>query len=1389
LEPPISARAAAVFFALLVSADVGHATSPRFQHLGLEDGLSQATVNVSFQDSLGFMWFGTQEGLNRFDGYEFTVFQPRHDSPSSISHDFVRAILETSDGVLWIGTDGGLNRLHRASDSFEHFRHDPDDPQSLSDDRIRALIEDEAGRLLIGTDGGGLNRFNPRTGRFEQFIHDPSDPTSLSGDRVRDVLLDRSGAIWVATDGNGLNRMDPETGTFQHFQQEHDDPTGLQTNRVTALFEDTSGTLWIGTYDAGVYLLDRTRLEFEHFAHEEGEPGSLSADGVRSIFQDSTGRIWLGTDAGINEWDPSTRTWTVHRHNPTDRFSLKHDRVTSVYEDRGGVLWVGTYAGLSRWNLSSAFFRHYRHDAEEEVGLSNNWVSVLAQGEADTIWVGTYGGGLNQFDAQDDRFVPVDPILAKRLANERVMSILEDSRGTLWIGTLDGGLNEFDTKTGRFRIHKHDPGVPGSISADGVTTILEDRSNGELWFGTYVAGLNRFDRSNGTFQSFQHDPEDPSSLSSNRVLALHQDKSGKLWIGTDGAGVNVLDPVTLQIQTYQHIPDDTGVDSLSNDRVWTIAESPRGDLWFGTRGDGLNLWRSEDRAKGLVRFHHVGENDGLPNLVINASTWDDDGNLWVSTNRGLSRLDPTIVEDRIAIEIANYDETHGLQSNEFNQGAGLKSRDGTLYFGGIEGFNSFRPREVRANGNVPPVHLTQVLVFNEPRDFSDPLYELEEIELKHSDVVIAFEFSALDYTAPAKNRYSYMLEGFDTDWVDSANLRRAAYTNLRPGEYRFRVRASNNDGVWNEEGRSLLVSVSPPPWRTWWAYCVYGLLLAAVIGIFLRFQAKKRRRSIELKRTNESLNREIREREARERELRDEKEKARNYLDVAQVILCVIDPEGRVALINQKGCDVLGYDEEEILGADWFARFVPTNRRAQVRSHLFGEEFREYAEYPVRNKEGQKRSVAWHSTRLYDDEGRNLGVLSSGMDVTRVRRLETQLLHTQKMDAIGTLAGGIAHDFNNILTAIIGHANLGLDELKAADASVRTNFEQVLRAGQRARDLVGQILTFSRESESQNQPVEIQGVLHETLKLIRATLPATIEIEHQIDPYCPAVLADPTKVHQVIVNLCTNAFHAMGSDRGVLGVRLERVDVDDEVIARCTGLKPGPHARLTISDTGSGIDSKVLERIFDPFFTTKGIGEGTGLGLSVVHGIVKSCRGDIAVTSQIDHGTEFEIYLPCSTERAVRSILESPKVAGGGENVLVVDDEEMVANVTAAILRRYGYQVTTQEDSESALKLFRDAPEQFDLVITDQTMPRMTGLELAGALREIDPDLPIVIASGLEPDGLDKVGIDGFVQKPFQASELAEEVRRALDRGSRRQSTQPRSLGEASAEETTEQPN
>jgi len=813
-----------------------------FQRITMDDGLSQAAVHAISQDRRGFLWFGTEEGLNRFDGYRFEVHVHDPAISDSLPSDNIYALLTDGEGRLWVGTGGGLARLRDDGHSFDVFSHDPSDSSTLSHDRVWVLFEDSSGRIWIGTDGGAVNRYDDTTGGFIRYPHDPTDPNSLPHDNIRSISEDREGHLWIATDGGGVARLDPRTGAVRTFRHDDSVADSLSEDRTRTVLVDTDNRVWIGTYGAGLNLYHPESESFEHFRHDPEDSRSLASDRIQLVFEDRSSRLWIGTEDGVHLWDSALRSFWRYQHEPTNPFSLGENRVLSMTQDEGGVLWLGTYVGINKWNAVVGSFSHYNKGADEHPGLRHDVVTSFAETASGDIWVGTFGGGLSLLDRRVAELTPYRPRIENDgLTDDRVMSLLVDSRDTLWVGTMTGGLHRMGAGEDRFRNYRHDPADAQSLGDNGVTVIHED-SQARVWIGTYRGGLHRYDPDSDRFERFEPDLTKPGSVSSERIVAILEDSTGALWVGTDGGGLNRLERESNTFTTFRHDPLQPS--SLSADVAWALYEDRVGDLWIGTQGGGLNRWTLADRTAGRPEFQRFGRNDGLPSAVVYGVAGDRNGSIWVSTNRGLARLD---VASRA---IDRFHVNAGMQAEDFTFAAVLRATDGALFFGGINGFNMFHPSQIRKNEHVPPLVLTAFEILNQPAALpTGP----QPIALTYEDVVVAFEFAALDFTNPEQNRYQSKLEGFDDQWVDLGNRRRATYTNLAPGDYEFRVRASNNDDVWNEEGLSLTIGVSPAPWRTTWAYAIYAIAFAGLIGAYLSAQKDSMRleSATELLRTRE----------------------------------------------------------------------------------------------------------------------------------------------------------------------------------------------------------------------------------------------------------------------------------------------------------------------------------------------------------------------------------------------------------------------------------------------------------------------------------------------------------------------------------------------------------
>ncbi|MBN1396457.1 MAG: PAS domain S-box protein [Bacteroidetes bacterium] len=816
----------------------------------LSEGLSQNSVLCMSQDSRGFMWFGTYDGLNRYDGYKIKIYKSEIGNVYSLSNNAVRYIFEDHSGIIWIGTDGGLNQYDRQTEKFISYKNDPNDPNSLSSNMIQWICEDTSGTLWIATFTGGLNRFDRDKKQFIRYMHDPDDPNSICHNQVACVYIDSKKRLWAATNG-GLNQFDYKRNCFIAYKHKPDDPKSLAGNGAYRIFEDRNGAIWIGVMGGGLDRYDEEKNQFIHHRNKLYDPKSLSNDRVRSIYEDRSGSLWIGTDDGLNRYDRERRSFIHYKHNSADPFSISNNAVLCIYEDQSGILWIGSdYGGVNKLDRGKTKFLHYRKKLNDPNSLSSDLVSSICEtnenGEK-ILWIATEGGGLNKFNRRRNTFKHylANTNNPNSIQDNHLRVIIEDHSGLLWIGT-NTGLYEFDRKREKFICYKADPNDPNSLSNEVVFSICEDRQ-GSLWLGTYGGGLNLFDRASKRFIHYRNNPKDSNSLSDDFIWSICEDKDGALWIGTANGGLNRFDREKNQFKCYKN---DPGIpNSLSSNKVLCLHVDKSGVLWAGTT-DGLNKF---DRS--LKAFTHYREEHGLLSNTIQSILEDDHENLWLGTQKGLSKFTPG------TISIRNFTVSSGIQGNEFSVNGGFKSQSGELYIGGINGFNVFFPDSIKTNPYIPPVVITDFQVFNKSVHagkelnghmiLNKSITETKELELSYKENVFLFEFASLHFASPYNNQYAYMMEGFDSDWnYTDADRRIATYTNLESREYFFRVKGTNSDGLWNDEGTSIRITISPPFWQTLWFKLVLAAILAGCV-----FWIYKWREMIEKQRKLEEISR------------------------------------------------------------------------------------------------------------------------------------------------------------------------------------------------------------------------------------------------------------------------------------------------------------------------------------------------------------------------------------------------------------------------------------------------------------------------------------------------------------------------------------------------------
>ena len=818
----------------LAAADVPESHPMRFDHLTLDQGLSQSNVLAVWQDADGMMWFGTENGLNRFDGYEFSYFKRERGNPDALSNDFIFDIAEDDAGHLWLATNGGgLAKLNRKSGKVVTYRHDPDDDSSIASNVIRRLKIDADGIIWVGTRGAGLDRFDPKTETFSRFDLGV-EPAGASG-TVFAIYEDTAGHLWAGGD-HGLTRIDRVSGESIAYVANESDSASISRYSVRTIVEDSAQQLWVGTYGGGLSRLDRKTGQFEHFVHDPENPQTISNDRVSSLFEDSDGRLWAGTTNGLNLVDQESGAAVRFSADPVDAASLRDNNITTIFQDRSGLMWFGTkWQGVSSWNPRS--WSYGFEPAREITASANrqpNVMSIVEDG-ANTVWIGTMGDGLTALNRNTGAITTYrnDPSSENRINDDRVMSLMRDRAGNIWIGTMTQGITVLDPSSGEQRNYRHDPEDGSSLSANGIMTMYEDTA-GRVWVGTFGGGISLFNTETGEFSRLAADADNPASLSSNRVTSLVEDPRGFMWVGTDAGGLNLVSLEDFSVHQFRHDPLDAS--TLAADTVYSVNVDADNTVWVGTQGGGLDRVVGDPRTPAEISFQNLSQRDGLGNDVIYGIQFDNDGWLWMSTNYGISRFNPE------SGEIRNLHRRDGLQSEEFNFGAHHRSASGELFFGGVNGFNAFNPSEVAPNKVIPLIALTGFFKTGDTTKSDLPGDEAESIEISWKDDVIAFEFAVMDYLAPQQNRYMYKLEGFDKDWIDLGNRNRVTYTDLDDGKYLLRVKAANSEGVWNEAGYALPIHVKAAPWDTWWAYLGYVALLAhLVVGWWLSQRRKLQR--------------------------------------------------------------------------------------------------------------------------------------------------------------------------------------------------------------------------------------------------------------------------------------------------------------------------------------------------------------------------------------------------------------------------------------------------------------------------------------------------------------------------------------------------------------------
>lgn len=780
-----------------------------FHHLTIDDGLSDNSVYHVLQDRLGFIWATTVQGINKYDGMTFTTFIPKAPGSGQSTPQFYQNMLEDRDGILWFCNYGaGLVRHDPVLNTWKFYQHDEKNPNSLAHNTTWFVFQDREGILWIST-FGGLSRFDPATEQFTTYRNHPSNPNSLGYNIVSQIKQDANGMLWIGTYGGGLEKFDPATAVFTHYRNDPDNPDSLSDDRVETVWIDPDGSMWVGT-DNGLNHFDPNSGRCDHYFHDENDPTSLSHNMILQVIRDSRGQLWISTSGGgINRFDG--KRFIRYQNDPHNPDSLSTDITPNFSEDRSGALWFATFGGINIYDPGGQRFARYQHLPGNPNSLPAGRVRAITQDKEGIFWFGVWNQGLVRFDREKNAYTRYQskPNNSNSLSNDNIFALCYDPRGWLWIATI-AGLNKFDLTTKNWTQYHGDPNNPNALADDWVSGVAVD-AHGNLWLTVYGAGLHRFNPASETFTRYPSDPNNPDSITSNNLTYVMVATDGMLWISGDGS-ISRFDPATEKAVNFT--PEQHGLSGLTSDQIY---QDRQGTIWVGT-DSGVNMFDPDSN-----RF--------TPYPDIRAVLSDDaQGKLWVIAGESLARFNPDTGSLR------RYDEYDGLLSNALEPTAGHATPSGEIFVGGAKGLNSFFPDQLPDNPTPPQVVLTEFELRNKPVAVGgdSPLQKhinvTTKITLPYDYTAFTLKFAALNYRSPQKNQYAYLLEGFDQDWISTDSKHRfATYKNLSPGKYRFRVKASNNDGVWNEEGTALTITVTPLWWKSWRFRSLAGLAIACLV--------------------------------------------------------------------------------------------------------------------------------------------------------------------------------------------------------------------------------------------------------------------------------------------------------------------------------------------------------------------------------------------------------------------------------------------------------------------------------------------------------------------------------------------------------------------------------
>ncbi len=1370
--------------------------------------LSHNEVNAIMEDGDGEVWIGTEHGLNKFDrdSNSFVRYFHSPDNHSIVADNKITSINRDEKGRLWLChyTKGSLTLFDPEAHQSEFYIHNPENPDALPTNDAKYVYEDRQGVIwVVSTTGGNICKYDVNSHKFVTFKRDRHNPHSLNGNSVLAIYEDSRGTIWIGTDKSKLNKYDRETGIFTYIP--------IQGYHPYALFEDSKGTFWVGETTGRLSIFDRASETY--LKSYDG----LSSSFISHIAQDSKDPsiLWLTTHKdGLVKFNTRTEEIKHFRHREGEKGSLSNNSVWGFWQT-DDTLWLGTWGGgLNEFHKEKEVFTVYKHDAEDPESISSNVSGNLLITSAGDLYISTLGGGLNKFNKATRTFEHYSKSNGLFPADD-LTGLLEDAQGNLWIASSTEEIIRFDVHTKAFEIY----GPSDGIEIGGPWFVANHKTrDGQMWFGgpkgvtafypgrikhndfrppVYITALSQGGEPIQTNKALERlsrinlSWEKPFFEFEAAALNYTHSEHNRYRYKLEGWDSEWFDAGVLRKGRYSNLTGGAytlRIKASNNDGIWcrpeqevavtVLVSSP----FWKTRWFYLILACASMMTIGFVimyliklKFEISERKNAEDALRESESKYRDLASFLPLSLFEINDQGNVIFANPFALELTGYTQEDIIKGLNILQVIHPDDHD----------------RAIKMSMQVMQGDLT---------DGAEYI-----VQRKDGSTLHAF----INTHPTIKNDKSVGLKGYIFDLTEqkiaeealrNEKLLSEEYINSLPGlfyvfdEQRFvrwnsewnRVTGYNNEELASRYGteffqgqdRALIEERMQKVFREGVADAEAQLVTKDgrqipfyFTGVRKKLNAKDHLIGLgiditELKRIEEAL-----------RESNKELYQASSYLEAvienANVWLNVVDRDGDVVIWNKAAEQISGYSRDEVMGHskiwEWsypdaeYREEIFTKARAIIES---GDEIENF-ETTIRTKSNNSKVISWHSRNLADEKGEPIGSIALGRDVTATKLLEAELAQARKMESVGTMAGGIAHDFNNILFMITGNAELAMEDIPEWNP-VHNNLKEIKSAGLRAADIVNQLLNFSRKADQEFKPIRAVTVFKDVLEFLRSTIPTTIEFRKQLPDIETTILGDPTQINQMMMNLCINASQAMEATGGILDIAVDHITLDETAVERHSDLAPGDYLKITISDTGPGIEPQIMGRIFDPYFTTKDVGKGSGMGLAVVHGIVKNHIGAITVDSQPGEGATFTILFPVIYEKPEMNVPVSDKIPrGNGEKILYVDDEASIAQIVEQMLERQGYSVEAQTSPAAALELFLSQPDAFDLVVTDMTMPQMTGVQLSEKLKKVRPGIPVIICSGnsalTDEEKAKTIGIDGYVMKPLVMRDIAKSIRNVLD--------------------------